>query len=174
MWRAEGSRSDRARRRSSLRLLAIGLFSLIGLSTTIALITPNHAERPVIVVYMPAACDTCLAWMSYLNRNGFRAMAGEAERWEQVRSQVPLSPELRAPHTALVEGYFVEGHVPAREIHQLLRWRPAAIVKGLAVLGVPAGAPGLNAALPQPYTVYHVHESGVMEAVAFYNHVPHL
>lgn len=174
MLRGEGSRSGRVRRRSALRLFAIGSSAFIVLGTAIALLTPADEERPVVVVYMPADCDTCLAWMSYLNRNGFRARAGDAERWEQVRSQVPLSPELRAPHTALVEGFFIEGHVPAREIHQLLRWRPAAVVKGLAVLGVPAGAPGLNTAFPQPYTVYHVHDSGVMESVASYNHVPHL
>jgi hypothetical protein len=162
------------KRRSSTGLLVAAGTILVLLAWFVMAISPDPEDRPLVTVYMQGDCATCLEWIKYLNRHGFRAIVGEESKWQEIRSRVRLPPAFRAPHTALVEGLFVEGHVPAREIHKILQSRPAYGVKGLVVAGTPAGAPGVNAALPEPYTVFLVHESGLMKPVAHYNHAPHL
>lgn len=161
------------RSRSIWLLVAAGTIFAV-LAWIVMAISPASQDKPHVTVYMQRGCETCLEWVSYLNRHGFRATVGEQSKWEEIRSQVRLPPSFRAPHTALVEGLFIEGHVPAREIHKVLQSRPASGVKGLVVAGTPAGAPGVNAALPEPYTVFLVHESGLMKPVAHYNHARHL
>jgi hypothetical protein len=151
---------------------AAALFAL--LAATVMMISPDPEDRPLVTVYMQSGCATCLAWLKYLNRNGFRATLGDESKWQEIRSRARLPPSFRAPHTAVVEGLFVEGHVPAREIYKVLRSRSASDVKGIVVAGTPAGAPGVNASLPEPYTVFLVHDSGLMKAIALYNHGPHL
>lgn len=66
-----------------------------------------------------------------------------------VKYSVP--PQLRACHIALVEGYVIEGHVPADTIRRLLKEKPPVV--GLAVRGMPVGSPGMEGPNPQPYDV---------------------
>ena len=158
---------------------SVGMPALAGailalLAGTVLMISPDPEERPQVTVYMQSGCATCLEWVRYLNRHGFRATVGEESKWQEVRTQIRLPPSFRAPHTALIEGLFIEGHVPAREIHDVLRSRSASKVKGIVVAGTPAGAPGVNAAFPEQYTVFLVLDSGLMKPIAFYNHAPHL
>ena len=68
-----------------------------------------------------------------------------------ARRRYGIPDALAGCHTAVVEGYAIEGHVPAREIRRLLKERPKA--KGLAVPGMPAGSPGMPSKKPQPYDV---------------------
>lgn len=68
----------------------------------------------------------------------------------KLRNQVP--PELQSCHTAMVDGYVIEGHVPVREINRLLNKRPDII--RLAVPGMPIGSPGMEGSPAQPYAVY--------------------
>jgi hypothetical protein len=75
-----------------------------------------------------------------------------------MRRRYGIPEKLGACHTAVVEGYAIEGHVPAREIKRLLAERPKA--KGLAVPGMPAGSPGMPAGRPQPYSVLLVKQDG--------------
>ena len=69
-------------------------------------------------------------------------------------------------HTAIVEGYAIEGHVPAREIKRLLAERPKA--RGLAVAGMPGGSPGMDSSRSEPYDVYLVHPDGRYTVYARY------
>ena len=82
-------------------------------------------------------------------------------------SQVPQ--ELQACHTAIVDGYIIEGHVPVKEINRLLAERPAGVV-GLAVPGMPIGSPGMD--VPgqpaQPYDVIAFDQAGRTEVYASY------
>jgi len=77
---------------------------------------------------------------------------------EAYRARFGIPRALGACHTAVVEGYAIEGHVPAREIKRLLKERPKA--KGLAVPGMPAGSPGMESNRPQPYDVLLVKPDG--------------
>jgi hypothetical protein len=77
---------------------------------------------------------------------------------EAYRARFGIPRALGACHTAVVEGYAIEGHVPAREIKRLLAERPKA--RGLAVPGMPAGSPGMESNRPQPYDVLLVKPDG--------------
>ncbi len=84
----------------------------------------------------------------------------------KIRYQVP--PELQSCHTAIVDGYVIEGHVPVREINRLLSERPEII--GLAVPGMPVGSPGMENAgtLSEPYHVIAFYVNGQQEVFASY------
>ncbi|OHC64054.1 MAG: metal-binding protein [Rhodocyclales bacterium RIFCSPLOWO2_02_FULL_63_24] len=103
---------------------------------------------PPIVVYAPSPCLSCIDWADHLRKSGFEVTMTETlvanmprlKRWLNVPS------ELESVHTAKVAGYFIEGHVPAEDIIQLLKEKPTA--RGLAVPGLPRGAPGRELSNP--------------------------
>ena len=85
---------------------------------------------------------------------------------EAYRARYGIPHALGACHTAVIEGYAIEGHVPAREIKRLLAERPKA--RGLAVPGMPAGSPGMESSQPQPYDVLLVFPDGSHKVYARY------
>lgn len=85
---------------------------------------------------------------------------------ESYRSQYGIPYALGSCHTAVVEGYVIEGHVPAREVKRLLAERPKA--RGLAVPGMPAGSPGMESPRPQAFDVLLVLPDGRHEVYARY------
>ena len=97
---------------------------------------------PPVVLYAPSPCLACIDWADHLRQHGFmvtleekpQADMSRIKRWLNVPSQ------FESVHTARVAGYFVEGHVPAEDILLLLKEKPKA--RGLAVPGLPGGAPG--------------------------------
>jgi hypothetical protein len=102
---------------------------------------PAAAETlPPVEVFVPKVCLSCIDWAEHLRQNGFKVTVTEVGDIDAVkrRFKVPAGAESRM--TARVAGYFVEGHVPAEDIRQLLKEKPKA--RGLAVPGLPMGAPG--------------------------------
>src|SRR5689334_7669990 len=96
--------------------------------------------------------------MDHLRANGFRVKPIPVDDTGAARRRYGIPEALAGCHTAVVEGYAIEGHVPAREIKRLLKERPKA--KGLAVPGMPAGSPGMPSKKPQPYDVLLVNTDG--------------
>lgn len=96
----------------------------------------------------------------HLRANGFPVKTEATEDLAPVKKKYAVPRELEACHTALVEGYVVEGHVPADLIDRLLRERPA--VAGIAVPGMPPGAPGMETPgqPPERYRVLTFDRSG--------------
>ena len=100
------------------------------------------AAPPVLVeVWKSPSCGCCQDWIRHLEANGFRVMTYDTGN-TTARGWLGIPAALGSCHTALVGGYAIEGHVPARDIHRLLRERPKAI--GLAVPGMPVGSPGMD------------------------------
>jgi len=96
--------------------------------------------------------------MQHLRANGFRVKPVYVDDPRIARRRQGIPDALGGCHTAGVEGYAIEGHVPARDIRRLLRERPKA--KGLAVPGMPGGSPGMEGSRPQPYDVLLVRPDG--------------
>src|SRR5512139_1519405 len=96
--------------------------------------------------------------MDHLRANGFRVKPVAVEDTAVMRKRLGIPEALGGCHTAVVEGYAIEGHVPAREIRRLLAERPAAA--GLAVPGMPQGSPGMESAKAVAYNVLLVDKSG--------------
>ena len=75
-----------------------------------------------------------------------------------VKNKFKVPEKLRACHTALIDGYVIEGHVPADLIHKLVKEKPPVL--GLAVPGMPAGSPGMEGGTPEPYSVLTFDKDG--------------
>ena len=95
-----------------------------------------------ITVYKSPTCGCCNKWVSHLRDAGFKVNTINSDDLESIKLSAGVQPFLQSCHTALVDGYVVEGHVPASDIKRLLQERPA--VTGLAVPGMPAGSPGME------------------------------
>lgn len=97
---------------------------------------------PPVVVYAPSPCLACIDWADHLRRHGFRVTIEDKPQAQmpRIKRWLNVPAALESVHTAQVAGYFIEGHVPAPDILALLKERPKA--RGLAVPGLPRGAPG--------------------------------
>ena len=125
------------------------------------------ADAPVLTVYKTPTCGCCKAWASYMEREGFRVENRDVADLTAVKDSLGVPSDLTSCHTGAVEGYVVEGHVPAEHVRRLLAERPD--VRGLAVPGMPIGSPGMEQGdLRQPYDVLVVGEDG---EAAVYDHV---
>ena len=100
------------------------------------------AETHVLKVYKSPLCGCCGAWVEHMRSAGFRVETTDVTDLSPIKNKLGVFPELWACHSAVIDGYVIEGHVPAREVIRLLRERPKAI--GLAVPGMPVGSPGME------------------------------
>jgi len=120
-------------------LLQLALFGAIGLALPQA---ARAAGPQAISVWKTPTCGCCKEWVAHLDKNGFKAAVNDVEDTAPIRQKLGLPEKYGACHTALLGSYVIEGHVPARELRRLLREKPKAV--GLAVLGMPAGSPGME------------------------------
>jgi hypothetical protein len=126
-----------------------------------ALVMPTFyvfAQSPSILVHKDPNCGCCAGWVQHLKAAGFAVTVKETANLQVVRHRLRVPADLAACHTAEVDGYVLEGHVPAVAVRRLLEKRPAAT--GLAVPGMPVGSPGMEGGEPQPYDVVLFGASG--------------
>lgn len=95
-----------------------------------------------VTVYRTPECGCCGKWAEHLEQAGFDVTLRSMQTVAPLKAQLGVPRELQSCHTAEVEGYVIEGHVPAVDIRRLLQERPSA--RGLAVPGMPIGAPGME------------------------------
>jgi hypothetical protein len=111
---------------------------------------PAGAALPAVTVWKSASCGCCGGWVGHMRAAGFLVTVHDIDDVQPIKDHNGVPDALRSCHTALVDGYVVEGHVPADDIQRLLRERPAA--KGLAAPGMPSAAPGMDGS-HEPYDV---------------------
>lgn len=133
--------------------------TLTGLLLSGALLGPGiaHAD-PTIAVYKTPTCGCCTKWVEHLRENGFEVETTNLADLRAVKSMSGIAPEQASCHTARVDGYVIEGHVPASDIKRLLAERPTA--RGLTVPGMPLGSPGMEHPNPQHYEVLLLDAAG--------------
>ena len=112
------------------------------ISLCVVLLSACSQQEAEVVVYKSPTCGCCKKWISHLEQNGFKVTAKDVKDVTPVKIKNGLTPQLASCHTALVDGYVIEGHVPASDIKRLLKERP--VVKGLSVPGMPVGSPGME------------------------------
>ena len=151
----------------SKRWLLVGV-SLLVLVLLAACSSGNSSELPTVMVYKSPTCGCCGNWVNRLRANGFRVQVQDVEDIMAVKARYGVPSDLAACHTAIVDGYIVEGHVPAQDVERLLRERPP--IKGIAVPGMPVGAPGMEVpgASPQPFNVVAFDDQGNTSVFAEY------
>ncbi len=118
----------------SLGVAAMAALLVLGIVT---------AQQPVAIeVYKTPTCGCCGKWVEHLRQQGFAPKVTDLEDVETIKVKHGVPDGSRSCHTAIVQGYVVEGHVPAKEVHRLLKERPTVV--GIAVPGMPAGSPGME------------------------------
>jgi hypothetical protein len=143
------------------------------MALALAPLSAAWAQQPAKVlleVWKDPNCGCCKDWVSHLQASGFAVKVNETGN-EAMRTRLAIPQKLGSCHTALVGGYAIEGHVPAQDIHRLLKEKPQAV--GLAVPGMPVGSPGMDApiygARRDPYDVLLVLKSGDSRVYTSYN-----
>ncbi|MDA8258618.1 MAG: metal-binding protein [Betaproteobacteria bacterium] len=128
-------------------VLSRTLLALLLAAATCSAAAGDEALPPV-VVYAPSPCLACIDWADHLRQNGFTVSIEETllANMPKLKRWLNVPAELESVHTAKVGRYFVEGHVPAEDIKLLLKEKPRA--RGLAVPGLPRGAPGREVSNP--------------------------
>ena len=116
-------------------------FLMAALAAAAAHRVPAQSSAPLVEVWKSPSCGCCQEWVKHLEAHGLRTRLHDVGN-NAMRRRLGIPEKLGSCHTALVGGYAIEGHVPAREILRLLKERPQAI--GLAVPGMPIGSPGMD------------------------------
>ena len=96
----------------------------------------QQATAPTVIVYKSPTWGCCGDWGEYLEDNGFKVEEINTNDLTSIKTQHQVPTSIQSCHTAIVDGYVIEGHVPATEIRRLLVERPAVV--GIAVAGMPA------------------------------------
>lgn len=104
----------------------------------------NAAQAATYTMFRDPGCGCCLRWAGHVE-NGMKAAVTSVDTADlaALKTAKGVPQELWSCHTMEVEGYIIEGHVPADAVAKLLRERPAG-VSGLAVPGMPLGSPGME------------------------------
>ena len=135
-----------------LGILAVLTITLVALET----MTSAAAD---IVVYKAPGCGCCERWAAHLRKSGFTVVVRAETNLDAAKTKWNVPPQFESCHTARVGDYTIEGHVPSAAIARLLKERPA--IAGLAVAGMPAGAPGMEAGTShQSYDVVAFDQAG--------------
>lgn len=121
-------------------------------------VAASGQELPTVLVYKTPTCGCCNGWIEHLEAAGFTVDARDTRDLMSVKRDAGVPTQLTSCHTALVDGYVVEGHIPVEHVMSLLADRPD--VAGIAVPGMPIGSPGMEGPNPQPYQVYSFTRDG--------------
>jgi hypothetical protein len=123
------------------------------------------AEQQTVQVYKSPSCSCCQKWVERMTSSGFKVEVSNVADVAPMKRDLGVPPAASSCHTAVVGGYFIEGHVPPEDISRLLAERPKDVI-GLAVPGMPVGPPGMEGATAQPYSVFAVRKNGKLEVFA--------
>lgn len=109
--------------------------------------TPTSAadtrqSLPEVVMYKSPNCECCTGWAKHLRRQGFTVVVHKREDMDAIKAGFGVSKKLASCHTATVDGYIIEGHVPAEDVVRLLSERPQ--ITGLTAPGMPMKSPGMQ------------------------------
>jgi hypothetical protein len=145
-----------AARRRMLTMLAAAPLAVVSMRALSA--------APAVSVFKLADCGCCDLWAEHLRKNGFAVSVRAVVDLTPVRVKYGIPNIFGTCHTALVDGYAIEGHVPAVDIHRLLRSKGK--VAGIAVPGMPARSPGMEGPRSEPYDVLSFDRSGATQIYA--------
>ena len=108
----------------------------------VAALAPMAQVATPITVYKTPTCGCCGKWVEHMRANGFNPTVNDLPNLTAVKQTTGVPANLQSCHTSVVQGYAIEGHVPADVIRQLLKEKPQ--VAGIAVPGMPLGSPGME------------------------------
>lgn len=119
---------------------------------------------PKALVYKTPSCGCCSLWVDHMREAGFEVDARDLNDIIPVKIDAGVPPRMSSCHTTLIDGYVVEGHIPAEHVKRLLEERPDVV--GIAVPGMPIGSPGMEGIGARPYQVLSWDRQGNVEVYA--------
>ena len=135
--------------------------------TPVATQISSTASMPSMVVYKSPTCGCCKDWVTYVEKAGFSVESIETDDVNSVKAEHGLTnPALKSCHTAIVDGYVIEGHVPLSDIERLLAERPDIV--GLTAPGMPMMSPGMGSETPKDYDVLAFNKKGESRVYSSY------
>lgn len=161
------------------KIVSIG--SLLGLSLLLVACSPESkapettidyagsvdSQALSMVVYKSRSCACCKDWVEYIRKAGFTVESVNHHNVNSIKEKHGLTdPSLKSCHTAIIDGYVIEGHVPVSDIERLLATRPAIV--GLTAPGMPMMSPGMGSDTPQDYDVLAFSKNGTSRVYASY------
>lgn len=124
-----------------------------------------HVRNHDVTVFRSPTCGCCEVWVEHMKAAGFQVTDDVIHDMPAIKQEYGVPAHLSSCHTALVDGYIVEGHVPANDVTRLLAEKPN--VAGIAAPGMPIGSPGMESGdYVEPYTVFSFTEDGTLTVFA--------
>jgi hypothetical protein len=128
----------------------------------------NEADESThVVMHKNPGCGCCDIWADHLRSHGFTVESTENPGILEFKADYSIPGPLMSCHTAVIDGYFVEGHVPANDILRLLKEKPEHVT-GISVPGMPLGSPGMEHPRPQDFNTIALLSDGT--AYVFESH----
>lgn len=139
---------------------------IFALSALLVTSFAHAADQLTMDVHRDANCGCCKAWISHLQANGIQVIDHVEDDMSRVKQELGVQPRLASCHTGVINGKFVEGHVPAEQVIALSKRND---LKGIAVPGMPIGSPGMEMGeRKDAYQVIGLRNDGRDEVVADY------
>ena len=124
---------------------------------------PTIGAPIAATLYKTPQCSCCEEYATYLRRNGFTVVVKPTNKLADISRKAGVPEKFQGCHTMFIEGYVVDGHVPAKIIQKLLSERP--VIAGIALPGMPDGSPGMTGSKREPFTIYAIHKEGAPPTV---------
>ena len=122
--------------------------------------TVSYDGNKKMTVYRSPSCGCCGGWIAHMKKQGFEITDIKTNDMKGIKEKYNLAPELTSYHTAVIDGYVLEGHIPADDIKSFLTQKPSNL-KGLAVPAMPIGTPGMESGdIKQPFAVIAFNQQG--------------
>ena len=123
---------------------------LVPLGPTLA----GAEEMVAATLYKQPYCGCCDGHAEHLRANGFKVTVVETDQMSRIKAKHDIPAQFEGCHTIEVDGYIVEGHVPAKIIRKLLKQRPA--IRGISLPGMPDGSPGMSGTKREPFVIFEL------------------
>jgi len=121
-----------------------------------------------VIMYKPVSCECCSGWADHLRAQGFNVVTKKREDMDVIKTKYGVTDKLASCHTAIIDGYVIEGHVPAADVERLLKERPDIV--GLTAPGMPMQSPGMQAVgkAPKGYDILAFDKDGSSKVFTHY------
>ena len=139
-------------------LVAAVVAAAAAAGATAVVTNSGRAQGPLMVVYKDPNCRCCSGWITHVKKAGFKVEVHDTAAVQPVKDRWGVPGDMISCHTVKVDGYVIEGHVPADVIQRLLQERPAVV--GIAAPGMPIGSPGMEGGTPEPYDILTFDKEG--------------
>jgi hypothetical protein len=133
--------TDIDRRAFFFRTAGLVALGVVGRRPWVYALNGAGVTDPTVTVYKSSTCGCCAKWIDHFTANRFKMVIHDRDNMDEVKDWLGVPRGVRSCHTAQVDGYLIEGHVPASDVRTLLAKRPK--IAGLAVPGMPSGTPGM-------------------------------